>query len=74
MAFKLFAMAEHSWRRLNAPQLVGLVPVGAVLHHGIGLEGVAGHGALPDAGTGLYREVERFLLNWGSPDGKLNRT
>jgi transposase-like protein len=38
MAFKLLAMAERRWRRINAPQLAPLVRAGAVFRDGVLVE------------------------------------
>jgi transposase-like protein len=38
MAFKLLAMAERRWRRVNAPQLVPLVRAGVSFADGIAVE------------------------------------
>ena len=38
MAFKLLAMAERRWRRVNAPQLVPLVRAGVFFADGIAVE------------------------------------
>ena len=41
MAFKLLAMAERRWRRINGPQLVPLVRVGVVFRDGVAVERTA---------------------------------
>ena len=38
MAFKLLAMAEGRWRRVNAPQLVPVVRAGVAFHDGVAFE------------------------------------
>ncbi len=38
MAFKLLAMAELRWRRINGPELVPLVRAGASFHDGLAVE------------------------------------
>ncbi len=38
MAFKLLAMAELRWRRINGPELVPLVRAGALFHDGLAVE------------------------------------
>jgi hypothetical protein len=38
MAFKLLAMAERRWRRVNAPQLVPLVRAGVPYRDGVAIE------------------------------------
>ncbi len=38
MAFKLLAMAERRWRRVNCPNLVLIVRAGAVFSNGVLLE------------------------------------
>ena len=52
MAFKLLAMAERRWRRINAPHLVALVRAGGVFRDGLplsdGLEvSPVGHTVMP---------------------------
>ena len=38
MAFKLLAMAERRWRRINGSELVPLVGAGASFHDGLAVE------------------------------------
>ncbi len=41
MAFKLLAMAERRWRRINAPQLAALVRAGGEFRDGLAVERLA---------------------------------
>ncbi len=41
MAFKLLAMAERRWRRINAPQLVSLVRTATPFRDGVAVERAA---------------------------------
>jgi hypothetical protein len=41
MAFKLLAMAEKRWRRVNGAELIPLVRAGLVFRDGVAIEGGA---------------------------------
>ncbi len=59
MAFKLLAMAERRWRRVNAPQLVPLVRAGVSYADGIPVERGARRAARPSSGrTELLERVD----------------